>query len=48
LFFYYAGFAYLAAVGLALVARRYKVLEWYQRTPAPEPVQENAVAAKPA
>ena len=48
LFFYYAGFAYLAAVGLALVARRYKVLEWYRRTPAPEPVQENAVAAKPA
>jgi len=48
LFFYYAGFAYLAAVGLALVARRYKVVEWYQRTPATEPVQETAVAAKPA
>jgi len=31
---YYAGFAYLAAVGLALVARRYKIVEWYQRAPA--------------
>jgi POT family proton-dependent oligopeptide transporter len=48
LFFYYAGFAYLAAIGLALVARRYKVVEWYQRAPAPEPVQEGAVAVKPA
>src|SRR5207245_5256627 len=37
LFFYYAGFAYLAAAGLALVARRYKVVESYQRGPAPEP-----------
>ncbi len=36
LFFYYAAFAYLAAIGLALVARRYKVVDWYQRTPAPE------------
>jgi POT family proton-dependent oligopeptide transporter len=34
LFFYYAGFAYLAALGLALVARHYKVVDWYQRVPA--------------
>ena len=40
LFFYYAGFAYLAAGGLALVARRYKVVEWYQRAPAAQPAQE--------
>ncbi|HTO98177.1 MAG TPA: POT family MFS transporter [Myxococcales bacterium] len=44
LFFYYAAFAYLAALGLLLVARRYKVVEWYQRTPAPEPVQPAALA----
>ncbi len=48
LFFYYAGFAYLAAAGLALVARRYKVVEWYQRAPAPQPVQREAPLAEPA
>jgi POT family proton-dependent oligopeptide transporter len=48
LFFYYAAFAYLAAVGLALVARRYKVVEWYQRTPAPQPVSRDAPLAEPA
>ncbi|HKC58575.1 MAG TPA: POT family MFS transporter [Myxococcales bacterium] len=48
LFFYYAGFAYLAAAGLALVARRYKVVDWYQRAPAPQPVQREAPLAEPA
>ena len=48
LFFYYAGFAYLAALGLWLVARKYKVVEWYQRAPASEPVVQPAVIAKPA
>ena len=48
LFFYYAGFAYLAAAGLALVARRYKVVEWYQRTPAPQPASRDAALAEPA
>jgi len=48
LFFYYAGFAYLAALGLWLVARKYKVVEWYQRTPVPEPEIQPAVIAKPA
>ncbi len=48
LFFYYAGFAYLAAAGLALVARRYKVVEWYQRAPAPQPIQREAPLAEPA
>jgi proton-dependent oligopeptide transporter, POT family len=48
LFFYYAGFAYLAALGLALVARRYKVVEWYQRAPAPQPAGGAAAVAEPA
>ena len=48
LFFYYAGFAYLAAAGLALVARRYKVVEWYQRAPAPRPAPRQAALAEPA
>ncbi|HEX9508284.1 MAG TPA: POT family MFS transporter [Myxococcales bacterium] len=48
LFFYYAGFAYLAAGGLALVARRYKVVDWYQRAPAAQPAQEPAAFARPA
>ena len=49
LFFYYAGFAYLAAIGLALVARRYKVVEWYQRAPAPQQAQRApALGAEPA
>jgi len=49
LFFYYAGFAYLAAIGLALVARRYKVVEWYQRAPAPQPAPgARALGAEPA
>jgi POT family proton-dependent oligopeptide transporter len=49
LFFYYAGFAYLAAIGLALVARRYKVVEWYQRAPAPQQARRApALGAEPA
>ena len=48
LFFYYAAFAYLAAAGLALVARRYKVVEWYQRTPAAQPASRDAALAEPA
>ena len=48
LFFYYAGFAYLAAAGLALVARRYKVVEWYQRAPAPQPASRDAALVEPA
>jgi proton-dependent oligopeptide transporter, POT family len=48
LFFYYAGFAYLAAAGLALVARRYKVVEWYQRAPAPQPALREAPVVEPA
>jgi proton-dependent oligopeptide transporter, POT family len=48
LFFYYAGFAYLAAAGLALVARRYKVVEWYQRAAPPQPAPRQAPVAEPA
>jgi POT family proton-dependent oligopeptide transporter len=48
LFFYYAAFAYLAAAGMALVARRYKVVEWYQRVPAPEPEPRARTVAEPA
>ena len=49
LFFYYAGFAYLAAIGLALVGRRYKVVEWYQRAPVPQqPQRAPALGAEPA
>jgi POT family proton-dependent oligopeptide transporter len=49
LFFYYAAFAYLAAIGLALVARRYKVVEWYQRAPAPEAARRQpALGPEPA
>lgn len=42
LFFYYAAFAYLAALGLALVARRYKGREWYQPAAGPQPVAREA------
>ncbi len=49
LFFYYAAFAYLAAIGLALVARRYKVVEWYQRAQPPQPAPgARALGAEPA
>ncbi len=48
LFFYYAGFAYLAAFGLALVARRYKVVDWYQRAQAPRPHPGAPPVAEPA
>ena len=48
LFFYYAGFAYLAAAGLALVARRYKMVEWYQRAPEPAPAPRGRTVAEPA
>jgi len=48
LFFYYAGFAYLAALGLALVARRYKVVEWYQRAPVPQPITRDGAVVEPA
>jgi POT family proton-dependent oligopeptide transporter len=40
-FFFYAGFAALAGVGLALMARRYKVRDYYQEV-APIPVGEHA------
>ena len=48
LFFYYAAFAYLAALGLALVARRYKVIDWYQRAPAERTATRGATVAEPA
>jgi POT family proton-dependent oligopeptide transporter len=48
LFFYYAGFGYLAAAGLAVVARRYKVVDWYQDAPAPEPVESPVAIVKTA
>jgi proton-dependent oligopeptide transporter, POT family len=48
LFFYYAAFAYLAAAGLALVARRYKVVEWYQQAPAAERAPRGRTIAEPA
>ncbi len=48
LFFYYAGFAFLAALGLALVARRYKVVDWYQRAPAEQPAQPRTAVVEPA
>jgi len=49
LFFYYAAFAYLAAIGLALVARRYKGVEWYQRAQAPQPAEgPGALGPEPA
>jgi proton-dependent oligopeptide transporter, POT family len=48
LFFYYAAFAYLAAAGLAFVARRYKVVEWYQRAPAPQPAPRQSALAETA
>jgi proton-dependent oligopeptide transporter, POT family len=49
LFFYYAAFAYLAAIGLALVARRYKVVEWYQRAqPAQPQARQAALGPEPA
>jgi len=48
LFFYYAAFAYLAALGLALVARRYKVVDWYQRAPIGRPADPGPAVAQPA
>jgi POT family proton-dependent oligopeptide transporter len=48
LFFYYAAFAYLAALGLALVARRYKVVDWYQRAPVERPPATAPAVAEPA
>jgi POT family proton-dependent oligopeptide transporter len=48
LFFYYAAFAYLAALGLALVARRYKVVDWYQRAPTGRPADLGPAVAQPA
>jgi POT family proton-dependent oligopeptide transporter len=48
LFFYYAAFAYLAALGLWLVTRRYKVVEWYQRVPAEQRAPGAAAAPEPA
>jgi POT family proton-dependent oligopeptide transporter len=48
LFFYYAGFGYLAAAGLAVVARRYKLVEWYQDVPAAEPVERPVAVVKTA
>ncbi|AEI66043.1 POT family MFS transporter [Corallococcus macrosporus] len=46
-FFFYAGFALLAAVGMALVARRYVVRDYYQ-TSAPVPTEErNAAGVTP-
>src|SRR5438477_146371 len=48
LFFYYAGFAYLAAAGLSLVARRYKVVEWYQRASAPAAAPRGRTVPEPA
>ncbi|HXN55293.1 MAG TPA: MFS transporter, partial [Myxococcales bacterium] len=49
LFFYYAAFAYLAAIGLALVARRYKVVDWYQQAPvATTPLRDPALGVGPA
>jgi proton-dependent oligopeptide transporter, POT family len=43
-FFLYAGLAALAGLGLALMARRYKVREYYQEA-APIPVGEHAAPA---
>lgn len=49
LFFYYAAFAYLAAIGLYLVARRYKVVDWYQRAPVAQAGPgDRALGAEPA
>ncbi len=48
LFFYYAAFAYVAALGLALVARRYKVVDWYQRGPIGRPADLGPAVAQPA
>lgn len=42
-FFFYAGFALVAAVGMALVARRYVVRDYYQ-TSAPIPTEERTAA----
>ncbi|WP_141327510.1 POT family MFS transporter [Myxococcus sp. AB025B] len=42
-FFFYAGMALVAAVGMALVARRYVVRDWYQ-TSAPLPTEERSAA----
>jgi POT family proton-dependent oligopeptide transporter len=42
-FFFYAGFALVAAVGMALVARRYVVRDYYQ-TSAPVPTDERTAA----
>jgi POT family proton-dependent oligopeptide transporter len=41
-FFFYAGLAALAGVGMALMARTYKVRDYYQDAAAPIPVGERA------
>jgi POT family proton-dependent oligopeptide transporter len=41
-FFFYAGLAALAGVGMALMARKYKVRDYYQDTPPSIPVGEHA------
>jgi len=41
-FFFYAGLAGLAGVGMALMARRYKVRDYYQEAPPSIPVGEHA------
>ncbi|WP_224245891.1 POT family MFS transporter [Hyalangium gracile] len=41
-FFFYAGLAALAGVGMALMARGYKVRDYYQETQPPIPVGEHA------
>ena len=48
LFFYYAGFAYLAALGLALVARRYKLRDVYQSGTEEHPAPGRAALRQPA
>jgi POT family proton-dependent oligopeptide transporter len=42
-FFFYAGLAALAGVGMALMARNYKVRDYYQDAPPSIPVGERAV-----
>jgi POT family proton-dependent oligopeptide transporter len=47
-FFFYAGLALLAALALGLIARRYKVVDYFQKGPVQPPIQgEHANAATP-
>jgi POT family proton-dependent oligopeptide transporter len=46
-FFFYSGLAALAGVGMALMARRYKVRDYYQQS-APIPVGEHAAPDLPS